>query len=113
MPPLNLLIKPASGRCNMRCRYCFYADETSHREVCDYGMMPEDVLEIMIKKALVYADGSCTFGFQGGEPTLRGLDFFRRAVELQKKTQCEGRAYRKRIADEWLAAERGVGTLFS
>ena len=52
MPPLNLLIKPASGRCNMRCRYCFYADETSHREVCDYGMMPEDVLEIMIKKAL-------------------------------------------------------------
>lgn len=45
MPPLNLLIKPASGRCNMRCRYCFYADETAHREVDDYGLMPEDVLE--------------------------------------------------------------------
>ena len=53
-------------------------------------MMPEDVLEIMIKKALVYADGSCTFGFQGGEPTLRGLDFFRRAVELQKKHNVKG-----------------------
>ena len=85
MPPLNLLIKPASGRCNMRCRYCFYADETSHREICDYGMMPENVLETMIRKALAYADGSCTFGFQGGEPTLRGLDFFRHAVNLQKK----------------------------
>ena len=69
MPPLNLLIKPASGRCNMRCRYCFYADETSIREVADYGLMREDVLEAMIQKALAYADGSCTFGFQGGEPT--------------------------------------------
>ena len=55
MPPLNLLIKPASGCCNMRCRYCFYADETSRREVRDYGMMPEDVLETLTKKALAYA----------------------------------------------------------
>ena len=85
MPPLNLLIKPASGRCNMRCRYCFYADETAHREVDDYGLMSEDVLESMIRKALAHAEGACTFGFQGGEPTLRGLDFFRRAVELQQK----------------------------
>lgn len=85
MPPLNLLIKPASGKCNMRCRYCFYADETSIREVADYGLMSEDVLEVMIQKALAYAEGSCTFGFQGGEPTLRGLPFFRKAVELQKK----------------------------
>ena len=85
MPPLNLLIKPASGRCNMRCRYCFYADETAHREVDDYGLMPEDVLEAMIRKSLAHAEGACTFGFQGGEPTLRGLDFFRRAVELQQK----------------------------
>ena len=72
MPPLNLLIKPASGRCNMRCRYCFYADETAHREVNDYGLMPEDVLEAMIRKSLAHAEGACTFGFQGGEPTLRG-----------------------------------------
>ena len=69
----------------MRCRYCFYADETAHREVDDYGLMSEDVLESMIRKALAHAEGACTFGFQGGEPTLRGLDFFRRAVELQQK----------------------------
>ena len=90
MPPLNLLIKPASGRCNMRCRYCFYADETSRRAVDDYGMMPEDVLEQMIRKALAHAEGACTFGFQGGEPTLRGLDFFRRAVELEKRYNVHG-----------------------
>jgi len=85
MPPLNLLIKPASGRCNMRCKYCFYADETARREVKDYGVMREDVLETVIQKALSYADYKCTFGFQGGEPTLCGLDFYRRVVELQKK----------------------------
>jgi len=85
MPPLNLLIKPASGRCNMRCRYCFYADETARRAVKDYGMMAEDTLEILMEKALARADYQCTFGFQGGEPTLRGLDFYRRVTELQKK----------------------------
>lgn len=90
MPPLNLLIKPASGRCNMRCRYCFYADETSRRAVRDYGLMREDVLEVMIRKALARAEGSCTFGFQGGEPTLRGLDFFRRAAALQQQYNVRG-----------------------
>ena len=39
-------------------------------------MMGEDVLENMIRKALAHAEGVCTFGFQGGEPTLAGLDFF-------------------------------------
>ena len=85
MPPLNLLIKPASGRCNMRCRYCFYADETARREVADYGLMTEETLEAVIRRSLAHAQGVCTFGFQGGEPTLRGLDFFRRAVALQQQ----------------------------
>lgn len=90
MPPLNLLVKPASGRCNMRCRYCFYADETSRREIDDYGLMKEETMEIMVKKALDYAEGGITFGFQGGEPTLRGLDFFKKAVEFQKKYNTKG-----------------------
>lgn len=90
MPPLNLLLKPASGRCNMRCRYCFYADEKSRRDVADYGMMDESTLEAIIKKALSHAEGACTFGFQGGEPTLRGLDFFKTVVALQKKHNVNG-----------------------
>ena len=85
MPPLSLLIKPASGGCNMRCRYCFYHDEQMNRDTFSYGFMPEETLETLIKKALQYATKNCSFGFQGGEPTLRGLDFFRKAVELQKK----------------------------
>ena len=39
MPPLSLLIKPASGGCNMRCVYCFYHDEAQNRAVASYGMM--------------------------------------------------------------------------
>ncbi|RKI87530.1 anaerobic sulfatase maturase [Parablautia intestinalis] len=90
MPFLSLLVKPCSGGCNMRCRYCFYHDEGKNRETFSYGSMSEKTLETVIQKALQYADQYCSFGFQGGEPTLRGLDFFRRVVELQKKYNVHG-----------------------
>ena len=77
MPPISLLIKPVSGSCNMRCKYCFYIDETEHRTCPSLGKMSEDTMHTMIDKALAYADGNCTFAFQGGEPTLAGLEFYR------------------------------------
>lgn len=76
MPPLSLLIKPASGSCNMRCRYCFYTDETEHRETALLGKMSPNTMRVLIDKALDYADDTCAFVFQGGEPSLAGLDFF-------------------------------------
>lgn len=85
MPPLSVIIKPASGRCNLRCRYCFYADETENRETPDFGMMDEWIAEQLVIKSLAFAEGSCSFGFQGGEPTMRGLPFFRRFVELVER----------------------------
>ncbi len=85
MGPLQLLIKPASAGCNLNCRYCFYCDEGKKRENFSYGMMSGETLEILIKKALEEADGYCGFAFQGGEPTLVGLPFFERVLELQKK----------------------------
>lgn len=45
-------------------------------------MMSRETLEILVKKALAYADGSRTFSFQGGEPTLVGLDFYRNLIEF-------------------------------
>ncbi len=90
MPPLNFLIKPASGNCNIRCRYCFYHDVAENRGVSSYGMMSDETLEALIEKALATADGSCSFGFQGGEPTLAGLDFFRKVVALQKQYNRKG-----------------------
>lgn len=85
MPPLSLLIKPASSNCNLRCQYCFYHSIAENRETCSYGIMNIETLELIVKKAFEYAEGSCTFAFQGGEPTLAGLDFFSRFIELVKK----------------------------
>lgn len=85
MPPLQLLIKPSSGLCNLRCKYCFYEDVTDKREQKNYGFMTHETLECLVKKALFYAEVRCDFAFQGGEPTLIGLDFFKQVIELQKK----------------------------
>lgn len=83
MPPLSVMIKPASGLCNMRCRYCFYADEQRSRAVADYGIMAPAVQRAVLERVLQAARGRCTIVYQGGEPTCAGLDYFRRAMELQ------------------------------
>lgn len=85
MPELSLLIKPASGLCNMSCQYCFYADVAKNREVASYGIMSEECQRLMVRRALAYAEGSCSFVFQGGEPTLAGLEFYRRQIELEHR----------------------------
>lgn len=85
MPAASILIKPASANCNMDCKYCFYKCLSSHREEYSKGFMKEETLKTLVREAIAYADGSLTFAFQGGEPTLAGLDFFQKAVELQQK----------------------------
>lgn len=84
MPPISVLIKPASGNCNLRCDYCFYYDTMSKREQASYGMMSLETLEAVTRRVLEYAEGQCTFAFQGGEPTLCGLPFFEEALKLQE-----------------------------
>lgn len=69
----------------MRCGYCFYLDEMHSREVANRGMMQMDTMEVIIKKALEETERACCFGFQGGEPTLLGLDFYKKAIEYQNK----------------------------
>lgn len=85
MPPVNVLIKPASSACNMSCSYCFYRDVSHHREHSFEGMLTIPQMEQVITAAMEFAEGSCTFAFQGGEPPLAGLDFFRKVVLLQKR----------------------------
>lgn len=87
---INVMIKPASGNCNMRCRYCFYRDVSENRQVESYGIMALATLERVVKNVLEHAGESCTFAFQGGEPTLAGLDFFRQLVRLQKQYNTGG-----------------------
>ena len=78
MPPLSIMIKPASSLCNLRCKYCFYCDVAENRESFSFGVMNEATAERLIRSALNFADGeSIAFAFQGGEPLIAGLDYFR------------------------------------
>ena len=90
MPPVNLLIKPASGLCNMTCDYCFYCDETQKRQQESYGIMSEKTLKNVIRKSVLAAEGSCTIAFQGGEPTLCGLDFFKKVIAFVQQYNRHG-----------------------
>ena len=90
MRHVQLMMKPASSNCNLRCRYCFYLDECENREIPSYGIMKEEVLEEVVRKALEAAEETCTFGFQGGEPTLAGLPFFQKFIEYTKKYKKPG-----------------------
>lgn len=90
MPAVSVLIKPASGMCNMRCDYCFYRDETSKREQESYGMMTESTLKNVIRKTMLSADTAIHYMFQGGEPTLAGLPFFQKVLEYQRQYNKKG-----------------------
>lgn len=90
MPPINVLMKPSSGICNMRCDYCFYCDEAEKRVQRCFGFMSERTLKNVIRKTLLRAEGAISFAYQGGEPTLRGLDFYRQAVTYQKQYNKNG-----------------------
>ncbi|MRY42797.1 anaerobic sulfatase maturase, partial [Parabacteroides distasonis] len=66
------------------CKYCFYHSIAENRTTGSYGIMSIDTLETVVKKAFEYAEQVCTFAFQGGEPTLAGLDFFKKAIDFVK-----------------------------
>ena len=78
MPALSVMIKPASSLCNLRCEYCFYRDVAKKREQSEYGIMTRETARALLEKSLYFADGEpVSFTFQGGEPTLAGLDYYR------------------------------------
>jgi len=84
MQPFTLLIKPSGSDCNIDCKYCFYKDRAP-----EFGQgrqrMSDEVLEKLVKDYMRLGFPVSGFAWQGGEPTLMGVDFFQRAVELQKK----------------------------
>lgn len=90
MPPISVLMKPSSGMCNMKCAYCFYCDEIQKRSQKSYGFMSEQTLKNVIRKTMLRAEGAVSYAFQGGEPTLRGIEFFEKAVEFEKQYNKRG-----------------------
>lgn len=103
------MAKPAGPNCNLRCEYCFYLEKP---DVLGPGprRMDDELLERFIRQRIEGSPGpEVEFAWQGGEPTLAGLPFFRRAVELQRK-HARGRRITNafqtngtRLDDEWAA----------
>ncbi|MFR5876545.1 MAG: radical SAM protein [Eubacterium sp.] len=83
--PISVMLKPSSSACNLKCEYCFYNSISNARDQGFKGMMSEQTAEQVLLKAFDFADGSDVFfTFQGGEPLLRGLDFFKWFIEREK-----------------------------
>lgn len=83
MKSISIMLKPASSLCNLRCRYCFYADIADLREVKSYGVMSPENMDAMLRnlQAQFLPGDSVQFAFQGGEPVLAGLPWFRAFVQ--------------------------------
>lgn len=80
MSGCHVMAKPASSRCNLNCRYCFYIEKQQQK------VMDDATLEAFIRQQIDAQPGNVVpFAWQGGEPTLCGLDFFRRVSALQKQ----------------------------
>ena len=82
----HLMVKPMGAVCNLACKYCFYLEKKSlFPEKEDYRM-PYNVLEAYIKNYIETQNAPViSFVWQGGEPMLIGIDFYKKAIELQKK----------------------------
>lgn len=82
-PLTYVLVKPSGPDCNMGCEYCFYYDKQDYFTETPRHRMSHEVLEEMISQGMSVPQREFSFGWQGGEPTLMGLDFYREAVALQ------------------------------
>lgn len=82
----HIVAKPAGSTCNLDCKYCFYLSKERLPGGPGAGEMSDETLELFVRRYLEGVTGpEVVFTWQGGEPTLRGLDFFRRVVAVQKK----------------------------
>jgi uncharacterized protein len=85
VPSFHVLAKPAGARCNLACRYCFYLPKAGIYPGGSFRMS-DDLLEEFLRQYIEAQQvPAVTVAWQGGEPTLTGLDFYRRSVELAER----------------------------
>lgn len=81
----HLLVKPAGAACNLGCRYCFFLSK-EHLYPRESPRMDESTLDTYLRQLMESSPGpQVEVSWQGGEPTLRGLDFFKKSVELAER----------------------------
>jgi uncharacterized protein len=115
-PRFHVMAKPTGAVCNLACSYCFFLDKEELYPGSGFRMSDE-LLERYVEQLIAsHTADTVTFAWQGGEPTLMGLDFFRRAVELQERHKRPGMTVENtlqtngtRLDDDWCAflAEHG------
>jgi len=82
----HIMAKPTGPLCNLACEYCFYLEKEALFPIDEHYRMSDEVLEAFIRTVAQYQTiPELLYAWQGGEPTLMGLDFFRRAVSLEKR----------------------------
>jgi len=82
----HIMMKPAGPACNLNCTYCYYLEKSKLFPGKNTLRMSEELLENFTKQYIeAHEVPEVTFTWQGGEPTLMGLDFYRKAIEFQKK----------------------------
>ncbi|MGB5431636.1 MAG: radical SAM protein, partial [Acidimicrobiia bacterium] len=104
----HVLAKPTGAICNLGCSYCFFLDKEELYEGSRFHMSDE-VLERYIRQLIdAHSTPMVTVAWQGGEPTLMGLDFFRKAIEIQERYRKPGMTFENTIqtngtllTDEW------------
>ena len=109
-PGFHLLAKPSGSTCNIDCTYCFFLSKEALYPA-DKQRMSDATLEIHIRQLLEsHRMPQVTVAWQGGEPTLMGLDFFRRAIDLVEQYRRPGQTVQHTfqtngilLDDEWCA----------
>lgn len=105
----QVFIKPVGAKCNLRCSYCYYLDKEPLNTRVVGGRMSDVILEQYIHQHIqASTEKEIIFSWHGGEPCLAGIDFYRKAVKLQRQYLPEGRVVLNGIqtnatliTDEW------------
>lgn len=83
--PFHVMTKPTGAACNLECEYCYYLEKSELYPEASDTRMSAETLETYVEQYIEAQPGpEVTFAWQGGEPTLLGLDFFREVVRLQE-----------------------------
>jgi uncharacterized protein len=110
VPAFHVMAKPTGARCNLRCDYCFFLEKSQLYPNSDFHMTDE-VMEAFVRQTIeAQRVPFVTLAWQGGEPTLMGLDFFRRALDVERDALPAGWGVERTIQtngtlldDEWAA----------
>lgn len=88
--PLSFLIKPSSYDCNLACDYCFYRKTSKTYSDTGAHRMSLETVGVLAEKAQAWNEQAVGYIWQGGEPMIMGLDFFRNALRIQEEKRRPG-----------------------